>query len=198
MATTTAAIIIMDLSSSSTNTIANAAACLHAAKRLLCVIDAPDTVTDWHGLMDFHERPFPTLKAAYAAAFATSSGGPAALGTMSQAQRLALKLALHEDVKAIVRTANEEARAPKQLDGAALPTNPAECLKSVDALALEAEAQLAALHSRIARLKAARVSVERMANNVAPKHTLLDAAFTSTPPPTAKEEKKRAAKRAKK
>ena len=60
------------------------------------------------------------------------------------------------------------------------------------------DAQLAALHSRIARLKAARVSVERMANNVAPKHALLDAAFTSTPPPTAKEEKKRAAKRAKK
>ena len=206
--TTTTTMTIMDLSTlsgapfmhPSGSTIANAAACLHAAKHLLRAIDAPDAVAHWHGFMDFHERPFPRFKAAYSAAFAKSSGGSAALASMSQAQRLALKLALHEDVKGINRTAAEEARAPKVLDGAVLPTDPGECLQRVDALALEAEAQRRALEARLQLLEEVRVSVERMANNVAPKHALPDAAFTELPPPTAKQAAKqaeRAAKRAK-
>jgi hypothetical protein len=180
------------------STVANAAACLHAAKHLLRAIDAPHTVPHWHGFMDFRERPFPRFKAAYAAAFAQSRGGSDALASMSQAQRLALKLVLHEDVKAIVRTAEAEARAPKVLGGAVLPTDPAECLQRVDALALEAEAQRRALEARLQLLEEVRVSVERMANNVAPKHALPDAAFTALPPPTAKQAEQRAAKRARK
>ena len=134
--------------------IANAAALLHTAKHLLRMIDAPDAVLHWHGIMEFHERPFPCFKAAYATAFAKSSGGPAALTSMSQATRHELKLMLHEDIKTIVNAADEEARAPKGLNGAALPTDPTECLESVDALSLKTEAQVAALQAQVAALQA--------------------------------------------
>ena len=178
------------------SSIANAAAFLSTAKRLLRMIDTPDAVLHWHSLMDFVERPFPCFKAAYATAFAKSSGGPAALTTMSQATRLTLKLALHEDVKAIINTTRDEARTPKSIDAVALPTQPVECLQSLDGLVLQAEAQVAALQARITRLNEARFSVERMARNTVEAQTMPMAAFTATPPPTAKEAE-RAAKRAK-
>ena len=179
------------------SSIADAAALLNVTKHLLRIIDAPATVMGHGRTIDYHARHFPVFMAAYGTAFAKSSGGRAPLTSVSRAQRHALKLALHEDVKAIVHTASEEARAPKRIDGAALPTEPIECMQSVDALVREAEAQLAALQARIAQLHDVRLSVERMANNIAPKHALPDAAFTSTPQPTAKEEAKRAAKRPK-
>ena len=128
-----------------------------------------------------------------------------ALTSMSQATRHELKLMLHEDIKTIVNTVDEEARAPKGLNGAAMPTNPTECLESVDALSLKTEAQVAALQVQVATLQACiaqlhdvRFSVERMVNNTAAARALSDAAFTDPPPPTAKEEAKRAAKRPKK
>ena len=180
----------------SSSRIANRAAFLSTAKHLARMIDTPDAVLHWHRVMDFLERPFPCFKGAYATAFAKSSGGPAALTTMSQATRLTLKLALHEDVKAIVHSTSEEARTPKVLDGVALPTQPVECLQSLDGLVLQAEAQVAALQARIARLNQARFCVERMARNTVEAQTMPMAAFTTIPPPTAKEAE-RAAKRAK-
>ena len=45
------------------------------------------------------------------------------------------------------------------LDGAVLPTDPAECLQRVEALALEAEAQRRALEARLLLLEEVRVSV---------------------------------------
>ena len=136
--------------------IANAAACLCTAKHLLRMIDAPDAVGHWHGAMDFHERPFACFKGAYAIAKKTTKTTRAddneedALVNMSQAMRLGLKRALHEDVRGILKTASDEARAPKSLNGVALPTDPTECLQSVDALALKTEAQVAALADDIA------------------------------------------------
>ena len=198
--------------------IANAAACLCTAKHLLRMIDAPDAVGHWHGAMDFHERPFACFKDAYAIAKKTTKttrgddNEEDALVNMSQATRLGLKRALHEDVKAILNTARDEARAPKSLNGVPLPTDPAECLQSVDAMALKTEAQVAVLQAQVAALQACvtqlhevRFSAERMVKNndaaAAAARDVCDAAFTATPPPTAKEEqaannKKKRAKRA--
>ena len=195
--------------------IAYAAACLCTAKHLLRMIDAPDAVAHWHGAMDFHERPFACFKGAYAVAKKTTTTREDdddeeddELVNMSQATRLGLKRALHEDVRAILKTASDEARAPKRLNGVALPTDPTECLQSVDALALKTEAQVAALQAQVVALQACvtqlhevRFSAERMVKNDAAARDVCDAAFTATPPPTAKEEeaannKKKRAKRA--
>jgi hypothetical protein len=119
---------------------------------------------------------------------------------LSQAERHALKLLLHEDVKAIALASLEETtKTPKKFDGAPLPTEPTECLQSVNAL-------IQATEERLFGLGKARSSLKRMVTNATAsarvlggghdgisedkeeKATTITAVlFTKLPPPTAYE-----------
>ncbi len=80
---------------------------------------------------------------------------------MTLAEHHALKLLLHEDVKAIALASLEETtKTPKKFDGAPLPTEPAKCLQSVNAL-------IQATEERLFGLCKARSSLKRMVTNAA-------------------------------
>jgi hypothetical protein len=83
------------------------------------------------------------------------------LSLMTQAERHALKLLLHEDFKAITLESLEETtKTPKKFDGVPLPTEPTECLRSINAL-------IQATEERLFGLRKARSSLKRMVTNAA-------------------------------
>jgi hypothetical protein len=128
------------------------------------------------------------------------------LSFMTQAERHALKLRLHEDVRAIAFASLEETtKTPKLFDGAPLPIEPTECLRSVNAL-------IRATEERLFGLRKARRSLERMVDDVEASTRVLNgsrtmglrggggvlgpieaealtARFTELPPPTDYEKK---------
>ena len=155
-----------------------------AELRLLHALDFPDQSTRIFGSFHSTARLFPLFYEAYAKAtnsslsalyeeryekklqqpaFTRVSRDMLQLSLMTQAERHALKLVLHEDIKAIALAALEEAtKTPKKFDGVPLPTEPTECLQSVNALIQATEQRLFAL--RVARTNLKRMEANAMAS----------------------------------
>jgi hypothetical protein len=197
---------------------------------LLHALDVPDEPTRIFGSFRSIARCFPLFYAAYsntndlaandsavykerfAAASSSSSSTTARLPTglfelslMTQAERHALKLQLHEDVKAIALASLEETtKTPKLFDGAPLPTEPTECMQRVKALIHTTEERLSGLRKTLSHLErmaedaaastrvlnGSQVGLSGMCRALEPiEAEALTARFTELPPPTEYEKK---------
>ena len=88
------------------------------------------------------------------------------IANLSQDHRLALKNALRADVDVEMARHRAQATLPKTFEGEALPADPAQCLCGVDALLVDAEAELTKLQSRIARMREAKALLQEFKHNV--------------------------------
>lgn len=136
----------------------NAAAKFALATHLLEMLNTPGAKKVFIGTFEHHTRHFARLKAVYATLPARRDESP--FEGLTHAQRGALKRALHEDVMALARAAEEEAAAAKFFDGAPLPTDPIECAQCL-------AGRIDALERELVALRRAQFSVLRIARNVA-------------------------------
>ena len=92
-------------------------------------------------------------------------GIPSVVCSLSQEQRAELKRALCDDVAQLAATALAKAAAPKLFDGEPLPHDVEECERELEARCVEVRAQIKLLDARAARLRAAKKTMQRLANN---------------------------------